>query len=199
MSSVKNLTASEKIQNAMIECIKEKIRLEDLTVAELSKRAGVGKSTFYRHYKDIYDVYEQLIDGFMERCESLIMKVFFEKSLTVKEAVWIFMKSGTKRDNELFYARDVILINHSIENENAKVIDMLYDKAYDIVVKISKRIGADDEAAHFGAAFFLNGNIVPIMSNLHLNGKLNLKTVLITFDLFEMEVEAWKNQKQLNF
>ena len=199
MSSVKNLTASEKIQNAMIECIKEKIRLEDLTVAELSKRAGVGKSTFYRHYKDIYDVYEQLIDGFMERCESLIMKVFFEKSLTVKEAVWIFMKSGTKRDNELFYARDVILINHSIENENAKVIDMLYDKAYDIVVKISKRIGADDEAAHFGAAFFLNGNIVPIMSNLHLNGKLNLKTVLITFDLFEMEVEAWKNQNQLEF
>ena len=183
----------------MIECIKEKIRLEDLTVSELTKRAGVGKSTFYRHFKDIYDVYEQLIDGFMERCESLIMKVFFEKSLTVKEAVWIFMKSGTKRDNELFYARDVILINHSIENENAKVIDMLYDKAYDIVVKISKRIGADDEAAHFGAAFFLNGNIVPIMSNLHLNGKLNLKTVLITFDLFEMEVEAWKNQKQLNF
>ena len=67
----------------MIECIKEKIRLEDLTVAELSKRAGVGKSTFYRHYKDIYDVYEQLIDGFMVRCESLIMRVFFEKSLTI--------------------------------------------------------------------------------------------------------------------
>ena len=87
MSSVKNLTASEKIQNAMVECLKEKIKLDDLTVAELSKRAGVGKSTFYRHYKDIYDVYEQLIDSFMERCESLIMRVFFEKSLTVKEAV----------------------------------------------------------------------------------------------------------------
>ena len=194
-----NLTAKKKIEEALIECLKEKIKLDDLTVAELSKRAGVGKSTFYRHYKDIYDVYEQLIDGFMERCESLIMKIFFEKALTIKEAVWIFMKSGTKRDNELFYARDAILINHSIENENAKVIDMLYDKAYDIVVKISKRIGADDEAAHFGATFFLNGNIVPIMSNLHINGKLNLKTVLITFDLFEMEVEAWKNQKQMKF
>ena len=199
MEKKTNLTAKEKIEEALIECLKEKIRLDDLTVAELSKRAGVGKSTFYRHYKDIYDVYEQLIDGFMERCESLIMKIFFEKSLTVKEAVWIFMKSGAKRDNELFYARDAILIKHSIENENAKVIDMLYDKSYDIVVKVSKRIGADDEAAHFGATFFLNGNIVPIMSNLHLNGKLNLKTGLITFDLFEMEVEAWKNQKQMKF
>ena len=199
MEKKTNLTAKEKIEEALIECLKEKIKLDDLTVAELSKRAGVGKSTFYRHYKDIYDVYEQLVDGFMERCESLIMKIFFEKSLTFKEAAWIFMKSGVKRDNELFYARDAILINHSIENENAKVIDMLYDKAYDIVVKISKQIGADDEAAHFGATFFLNGNIVPIMSNLHVNEKLSLKTVLITFDLFEMEVEAWKNQKQLKF
>lgn len=199
MSSVKNLTASEKIQNALVECLKEKTKLDDLTVAELSKRAGVGKSTFYRHYKDIYDVYEQLIDGFMERCEKLIMRVFFEKSITVKEVVWIFMKSGTKRDNELFYARDVILINHSIENENAKVIDMLYDKAYDIVVKISKRIGADDEAAAFGASFFLNGNIIPILMALHTNEKLSLDTLLITMDVFDMEVEAWKNQKQLEF
>ena len=196
---MKELTAAEKIQQALVECLKEKTAIESITISYITEKAGVGKSTFYRHYKDIYDVYEQLIDGFMERCESLIMRVFFEKSLTVKEAVWIFMKGGTKRDNELFYARDVILINHSIENENAKIIDMLYNKAYDIFVKISKRIGADDEAAHFGATFFLNGNIVPIMSNLHLNGKLNLKTVLITFDLFEMEVEAWKNQKQLEF
>ena len=196
---MKELTAAEKIQQALVECLKEKTAIESITISYITEKAGVGKSTFYRHYKDIYDVYEQLIDGFMERCESLIMRIFFEKTLTIKEAVWIFMKSGTKRDNELFYARDAILINHSIENENAKVIDMLYDKAYDIVVKVSKRIGADDEAAHFGATFFLNGNIVPIMSNLHINGKLNLKTVLITFDLFEMEVEAWKNQKQLEF
>ena len=135
----------------------------------------------------------------MERCESLIMKVFFEKSLTVKEAVWIFMKSGFKKDNELFYARDAILINHSIENENARVINMLYKKAYDIVIKVSKRIGADDEAAAFGASFFLNGNIIPILMALHTNEKLSLDTLLITMDVFDMEVEAWKNQKQLNF
>ena len=56
MDKTEKLSASEKIQNAMVECLKEKIKLDDLTVAELSKRAGVGKSTFYRHYKDIYDV-----------------------------------------------------------------------------------------------------------------------------------------------
>ena len=199
MDSCKNLTAGEKIQEALVECLKEKIKLDELTIAELLKKAGVGKSTFYRHYKDIYDVYEQLVDGFMERVEVLIVRVFFEKNITVKEAMWILMKSGVKKDKELFYAKDAILINYSIEIENAKVIDMLYIKAHEILVKISKRIGADDEAANFGATFFLNGNIIPIMSNLHAKGKLNLKTILITFDIFEMEVEAWKNNTQLKF
>ena len=118
MGSYENLTAAEKIQGALVECLKEKIKLDELTIAELSKRAGVGKSTFYRHYKDIYDVYEQLVDGFMERVEALIVRAFFEKNITVKEAMWILMKSGAKRDNELFYAKDAILINYSIEIEN---------------------------------------------------------------------------------
>lgn len=199
MDNNENLTAAEKIQGALVECLKEQIKLDELTIAELSKRAGVGKSTFYRHYKDIYDVYEQLVDGFMERVEALIVRAFFEKNITVKEAMWILMKSGAKKDNELFYAKDAILINYSIEIENARVIDMLYIKAHEILVKISKRIGADDEAANFGATFFLNGNIIPIMSALHAKGKLNLKTILITFDIFEMEVEAWKNNTQLKF
>ena len=199
METGEKIPATEKIEEALIECLKEKIKLEELTIAELLKRTGVGKSTFYRHYKDIYDVYEQLVDGFMERVEVLIVRAFFEKTITVKEVIWILMKSGAKRDNELFFAKDAILLNHSIEFENAKVIDMLYSKAHELVVKVSKRIGADDEAADFGATFFLNGNIIPILSNLHSKGKLNLKTILITMDIFEMEVEAWKNQQHLKF
>lgn len=197
METNEKIPATEKIEEALVECLKKKMKIEDITIAQLIKIAGVGKSTFYRNYKDIYDVYEHLVDGFMERCENLIVRIFFEKNLTVKEAIWILMKSGAKRDNELFFAKDAILLNHSIEFENSKVIEMLYAKAHELIVKVSKRIGADDEAAYFGATFFLNGNIIPILSNLHNKGKLNLKTVLITFDIFEKEVEVWKNQQQL--
>lgn len=197
METNEKIPATEKIEEALVECLRKKMKIEDITIVQLIKIAGVGKSTFYRHYKDIYDVYEQLVDGFMERVEVLIVRVFFEKTITVKEIIWILMKSGAKRDNELFFAKDAILLNHSIEFENAKVIEMLYAKAHELIVKVSKRIGADDEAADFGATFFLNGNIVPIFSNLHSKGKLNLKTILITMDIFEMEVEAWKNQQQL--
>lgn len=194
MESRDNLTAGEKIEEALVECLKEKMKIEDLTVAYLAKRAGVGKSTFYRHYKDIYDVYEQLVDGFVERCESLITKIFFEETLTIKEVIWLFMKNGFKKDNEFFYARDAVLINHSIEKGNAKVIEILYQKLHKLVAKVGREIYDDDEAAGFGATFILNGNIIPILSELHSHDKLNLDTAFVSIELFEKVREKWKQQ-----
>ncbi len=196
MENIEKISTTEKIEEALVDCLKEKIKIEDLTVAYLAKKAGVGKSTFYRHYKDIYDVYEQLVDGFIKRCENLIIRIFFKKNITFKQVIWIFIKNGPKKDNELFYARDVILINHSIEKGNAKVVEMLYDKMYELFVKVAKKIGIDDETAAFGSTFFLNGNIIPILSNLHAHGKIQLETVTLTFELFEMEVERWRQQQQ---
>lgn len=197
LQSGDNLMANDKIQEALVECLKEKMEIETITVAYLTNKAGVGKSTFYRHYKDIYDVYEQLVDRFIERCEKLITKIFFDGVLTLKEAMWIFVKSGPHKDNELFLATDAVLIHHSIEKGNAKVIEMLYEKMHALIVQIAKRVYDDDEAANFGATFILSGNIIPIFSNLHSTGKLRLETVMISLELFEKEVEKWKHHQQM--
>ncbi len=197
MKSKQNQTTDEKIREAFINYLREKTLIEDITVASISEKAGISKSTFYRHYKDIYDVYEQMIDEFMGRCEKLIFKLFFEKSITMPQVIMTIMRSGIKKDNELFYVSDAILLDYSIEVGNAKVVELLYEKAYNYVVRIAKKIGADDEEAAFGAVFFLNGNIVPILLNLHSTKKIDLKTVSLTTELFEHEVEKWKmNQKK---
>lgn len=195
MSDNVSLTANEKIQQAFVECLKEKIKIEEITVMTVCERAGVSKSTFYRNYKDIYEIFEQLVEDFMKRIEQLIVRLFFEKSITMKEITFILMKSGLKKDNELFYARDAVLIDYSIELGNSEVIEILYDKAYDYAFRIAKRIGVDDESAAFGATFFLNGNIIPIILNVHTNKRIDLKTVMLTVELFEMEVEKWKRNQ----
>lgn len=195
MSDNVSLTANEKIQQAFVECLKEKIKIEEITVMTVCERAGVSKSTFYRNYKDIYEIFEQLVEDFMKRIEQLIVRLFFEKSITMKEITFILMKSGLKKDNELFYARDAVLIDYSIELGNSEVIEILYDKAYDYAFRIAKRIGVDDESAAFGATFFLNGNIIPIILNVHTNKRIDLKTVMLTVELFEMEVEKWKKNQ----
>lgn len=197
MAGGEKLTAGEKVQNALVECLKEKMNIEDITVSYLSERACVGKSTFYRHYKDLYDVYEQLVDGFVSRCEKLIVKLFFEKNMTVREAAWIIIRNGTDKDNELFCARDAVLIHYSIEKCDARIFDILYAKMHALIVQIAKRVYDDDEAADFGATFILSGNLIPILSNLHMNGKLKLETVLLSFEIFEQEMEKWKQNQQL--
>ena len=47
------------IINALIE-LRSKKNLEKITVKELAERAEINKATFYQHYKDIYDLSEQL-------------------------------------------------------------------------------------------------------------------------------------------
>lgn len=73
----KELASTEKIEAAIVDFIDEG-KFSEITVADITEKAGVGKSTFYRYYKDIYEVYGHLVDGFVERCENLIKKqVFF--------------------------------------------------------------------------------------------------------------------------
>lgn len=192
MKSTSAPTVDKKIKTAFIGCLKEKMKIEEITVLFICERAGVSKSTFYRHYKDIYEIFEQLVDEFMKRCESLVIRLFFEKSITMKEIVFILMKSGLKNDNELFLADDATIIDYSIELGNSKVIELLYDKFYDYAVKIAKILGYGDDDVAFGATFFLNGNIIPIIYNVHNKRRLDLKTVMLTVELFEQEVEKWK-------
>lgn len=47
------------IQNAFAELMLEK-RIQDITVQELVDKADIHRATFYSHYHDIYDLYEQI-------------------------------------------------------------------------------------------------------------------------------------------
>lgn len=191
---MEKLSAKDKIDQALLDFL-DSGEFPDISVADIVEKSGVSKSTFYRHYKDIYDVYEQLVDGFIERCKSLINRIFFDKDITLQRAIWIIVKSGLSKDNELFRKSDLTIINYSIKKEDAQVINILYDKMHSLVVEIAKRVYDDDEAANFGATFVLYGNIIPIFYNLHTSGRLKLKTVFLTFEIFEKEVEKWKQQQ----
>ncbi len=48
------------IKKAFSELLQEK-KLEKITVAEIARTAEINKGTFYLHYSDIYDLYQELI------------------------------------------------------------------------------------------------------------------------------------------
>lgn len=47
------------LQNALAQLLNEKL-LRKITVGEVADLADVNRVTFYKHYKDIFDIYEQM-------------------------------------------------------------------------------------------------------------------------------------------
>src|SRR6202165_4321030 len=54
------------LSEALVDLIKEK-RFDDITVQNVIDRASVGRSTFYSHFRDKEDVFEQQWEQFIER------------------------------------------------------------------------------------------------------------------------------------
>lgn len=76
MKQYKNAARTKKwIRRAFTELLAEKKDIEKITVAELSERADVSKTTFYYHYPDIYAVAEEfeneLIDALSDSLEEI--------------------------------------------------------------------------------------------------------------------------------
>lgn len=70
----------QQLQSGLIHLMQEK-NIQKITVRELSQLADINRGTFYLHYKDVFDMLDQieakLIADFIEilnRCPSLIVR-----------------------------------------------------------------------------------------------------------------------------
>ena len=52
-----------KLMNQALLALLEKKDLEFISVTEITKKAGVNRSTFYLHYENIYELLEETIDN----------------------------------------------------------------------------------------------------------------------------------------
>lgn len=61
MEDRRTVKTKKAIRMAFLSLLNEK-DLNHITVAELTRRADLGRGTFYLHYKDVYDLYETIED-----------------------------------------------------------------------------------------------------------------------------------------
>ena len=57
----------KKTEKALAEALSTLLvnkKIQAITIRELTETADVHRSTFYTHYKDIYDLYDQLESNF---------------------------------------------------------------------------------------------------------------------------------------
>jgi AcrR family transcriptional regulator len=61
----------DKLRQILIEMLRKR-DLKDISVLELTAQADVNRGTFYLHYKDIYDLYEQIETDIIQDFVNLI-------------------------------------------------------------------------------------------------------------------------------
>ena len=64
-SDLRVVKTREAIRSAFLELLAEK-PVRRITVTELTRRARIAKGTFYLHYRDVYDLHEQLVSQAFE-------------------------------------------------------------------------------------------------------------------------------------
>ena len=62
------------IINAFASLLAEK-ELNKITVREISDRADINRATFYKHYLDVYDLYERVEKDILIEWSSLILQL----------------------------------------------------------------------------------------------------------------------------
>jgi AcrR family transcriptional regulator len=102
----------DTLGDALVELMHEKV-FEDITVQQVLDRAGVGRSTFYTHYRDKNDLFISDVEDFFERMSDLLQQRG-ENSNRVAPVQELFAHISDARE---FYAALVVSgkINDTLE------------------------------------------------------------------------------------
>lgn len=99
------------LKNSMIKLLAEK-PVKKISIVELCRNAEVNKSTFYLHYRDIYDYYDHLIETVANEIAFIFAKYSYEELVSDFKSIFIEVLNLIKR-NELI--RVMLLRNNGEE------------------------------------------------------------------------------------
>lgn len=68
------INSKKFLKEALLSLLCE-IKLSDIKVVTLCERAEINRATFYSHYKNVYQLFEEIIDDFMDNMCSFIVKI----------------------------------------------------------------------------------------------------------------------------
>lgn len=107
--------AAELMNQALLELL-EKKDIEFITITEITKKAGVNRSTFYLHYDDIYELLEETIENLNKQ---------FISSFNIKAPY----KINTKKEAFLITNEQLIPYLNFVK-KNKRVLKLIHNKPH---------------------------------------------------------------------
>ena len=174
------------LREGLAELMMEK-DLRSITVRELTDKVDIHRATFYTHYKDIYDLYEQIEDAVVNELSAIVGDVFMSDEVFFKTLV--------------DYISDNSMLCRMLLNRNGnrsfldRVSSFLEEKYIEIWTNELGKIRLPIEW-HFGAAYHIGGCLAVISKwaeGNYTQPKEKIVEIILSLDTsFDKLLMQWK-------
>ncbi len=150
-NNLKSQETKKKIGNILVKLLAHK-SISNISISEICDLCHVNRSTFYRHYRDIYDLYNQFQSEMMkeahEACFAPVKEGYLPFSRTCFQCLFQHIL-----DHSDYYSNMVTHI------ENAKIVDFLLNRSQSSelqpLIQMVKMESSEEES--FRLAYFDGG------------------------------------------
>lgn len=109
----------QSIQRALIQLLKDN-KVPEITIKEISALCQINRATFYRHYQDVYDLFEQIQRNMMEQARQSYFSPPAEGHLPFSRLCFQNLFEFVSVNTDYYAA----LLN---QQQNARIVDLTQD------------------------------------------------------------------------
>ncbi len=163
----------------------EKKPIAEISASELISVSGVGKSTFYRYYHDVYEVFEILAKKFAGFCVDIMYDFVFNRekfdNISLPETIPVAFVEAVLNIPKEYSA----VVRYLIKENDVRFFLKITEKFSDVVAEKADAYGMDKDIAVFFTKFFMNGFLFSSLGDYYADGVLNsgIIDILLSFDL----------------
>lgn len=136
MTDRRTLKTQQAIKDALLQLLTQK-ELSKISIAELTRLADIGRGTFYLHYQDIYDLYEQMEDELVKRMVAIVheeaikinfsnygkmLTLLFDEMLAEQGKIKLFMA-----ENDDLFSKVKVSLLHLLTQDYAQFYKTSFD------------------------------------------------------------------------
>lgn len=140
MTDKKTDRRTPKTRKAIFEGLAELLtekELRNITVQELSDKVDIHRVTFYKHFMDIYDVYEQLEKLILSELILLITEYGEKMNFEVYPAVFKYIMDNPKYFKMIFSPHNTSTLYQKILKNVEGLNRMIWSEKYGVDIKDS--------------------------------------------------------------
>lgn len=116
-ANLKVINTKRKLSKSLISLLTSK-SITEIDVSELCEKAGINRTTFYKHYASLYHLLDELIVQFFKRIETLFLSLSSGKNTTSKVA---YLLKYLKQNREFV---TIIMNNNSFSSISERLIQL---------------------------------------------------------------------------